>query len=177
MAHKGLPGLWRDLEVLEVPWCIRLCRWGRLRGIRILLERVSRLGNGSIWFLAGASLWLSAGPDSLVVLARMALAGAICWGVYRQLKRFTVRRRPLDLDQRLGGRIPPLDQYSFPSGHTMHTVCQTLILCDSWPQAAWILGPFTLLTMVARVALGLHFPSDVFAGALLGALVASCVIP
>ena len=32
----------------------------------------------------------------------------------------------------------------------------------------WLLLPFTLLVAASRVILGLHYPSDVLAGALLG---------
>jgi undecaprenyl-diphosphatase len=38
---------------------------------------------------------------------------------------------------------------------------------------AWLLVPFTLLVAASRVVLGLHYPSDVLAGAALGALIAS----
>jgi undecaprenyl-diphosphatase len=63
--------------------------------------------------------------------------------------------------------------YSFPSGHTLHAVAFTLVALAYWPWLAPLLVPFTLLTAASRVALGLHYPSDVLAGASLGAGIAA----
>ena len=49
----------------------------------------------------------------------------------------------------------------------------TLVALAYWPWLASLLVPFTLLTAASRVVLGLHYPSDVLAGALIGAAVAS----
>jgi undecaprenyl-diphosphatase len=45
-----------------------------------------------------------------------------------------------------------------------------------YPMLAWLLVPFTLLVAISRVVLGLHYPSDVLAGAALGALIAGGVL-
>ncbi|UZD66942.1 phosphatase PAP2 family protein [Marinobacter sp. AN1] len=63
---------------------------------------------------------------------------------------------------------PPLDRYSFPSGHTLHAVCFTTVLALTLPALALVVLPFTLAVAASRVVLGLHYPSDVLAGALVG---------
>jgi undecaprenyl-diphosphatase len=45
-----------------------------------------------------------------------------------------------------------------------------------FPALAWILVPFTVLVAISRVVLGLHYPSDVLAGAAVGAGVAQAVL-
>jgi undecaprenyl-diphosphatase len=65
-----------------------------------------------------------------------------------------------------------LDRFSFPSGHTLHAVGFSLVACSYYPGLEILLWLFTLLTGVSRVALGLHYPSDVVAGGALGALIA-----
>ena len=70
--------------------------------------------------------------------------------------------------ERISCAMPPLDRYSFPSGHTLHAVCFTSIACAYLPVLAWVLVPFALLVALSRMVLGLHYPTDVLAGALIG---------
>jgi len=66
----------------------------------------------------------------------------------------------------------PLDRYSFPSGHTLHAVAFTVVATAHVPALAPILWPFAALVAASRVVLGLHYPTDVLAGALIGAALA-----
>ena len=75
---------------------------------------------------------------------------------------------------------PQLDQLdpapptsSFPSGHTLHAVSFTVLATSSFPELAWLLVPFATLVAASRVVLGLHYPTDVAAGAIIGATLAS----
>jgi len=66
-----------------------------------------------------------------------------------------------------------LDEFSFPSGHTLHSVAFSLILTVYYPMFALFVWPFTILIAVSRIVLGLHYPSDVIVGALIGAITAA----
>jgi undecaprenyl-diphosphatase len=103
----------------------------------------------------------------------MIFVGVVCTGAYKMLKRGTVRPRPYQAMHSICAGAPVLDAFSFPSGHTLHAVAFTLVACWHYPALAAILVPFTLLTAASRVVLGLHYPSDVLAGAAIGSLVAA----
>ncbi|MBC7779887.1 MAG: phosphatase PAP2 family protein [Proteobacteria bacterium] len=161
-------------------WEGELCRCANRVGVRpwvcVPLQVASRLGDGVFWYALMAALLVFDGARAREPVLRMVLTGLICIALYRWLKGRTSRPRPYQLytDIRLG--TAPLDLYSFPSGHTLHAVAFSIVALAWYPVLAPLLLPFTLMVALSRVALGLHYPSDVIAGALLGALVATTVI-
>src|SRR5690606_29633764 len=103
---------------------------------------------------------------------RMAAVGLVGVLLYKYLKSRLVRERPYIS---LVGIVPgtrPLDRYSFPSGHTLHAVSLSILAVASFPELIWLLAPFATLVAASRIVLGLHYPSDVAAGALIGAALA-----
>jgi undecaprenyl-diphosphatase len=98
----------------------------------------------------------------------MFAAGVAGVLVYKALKGVTSRPRPCTIRADILRTTEPLDQFSFPSGHTLHAVSFTLIAIAYFPVLAWVLIPFAFLVAMSRVILGLHYPSDVAVGALLG---------
>jgi undecaprenyl-diphosphatase len=102
----------------------------------------------------------------------MALTGALGVAVYTLLKRVFVRERPFIRHDTISLAAAPLDRYSFPSGHTLHAVSFTWQACAHFPELAWVLVPLAALIAGSRVILGLHYPSDVLAGAAIGATLA-----
>ena len=96
--------------------------------------------------------------------------------IYKVLKKKTVRPRPYQVHQviRLGER--PLDHFSFPSGHTLHAVMATTVLGYVQPVLLILMLPFTVLVALSRMVLGLHYPSDVAVGAIIGGTVASAIV-
>jgi len=144
--------------------------------VRVLFRVVSRLGNGALWYALMIALGLAAGRPGLEAAVRMAAAGAIGLAAYKLLKSRMSRPRPYQAIAGIRAGIDPLDAFSFPSGHTLHAVAFTIIAVVYFPLLAWALVPFTLLVAVSRIVLGLHYPSDVLAGAAIGAGIAEAAL-
>jgi undecaprenyl-diphosphatase len=165
----GLDRLQRWDEAL----CLRLNRGAHLRWLRALLGIASRLGDGVFWYALMAALLAYHGKPALWPVLNMVIAGGTCTLLYKWLKARTLRPRPYQAMQSIALGAAPLDQFSFPSGHTLHAVAFSITATASFPDTAWVVWPFTALVALSRPVLGLHYPSDVLAGAAIGALVAA----
>jgi undecaprenyl-diphosphatase len=111
------------------------------------------------------------GTEGLTSVIHMAAAGLVGTLLYKWLKGKTLRPRPYQVRQDIYLTGTPLDKFSFPSGHTLHAVVFTVVALSYFPQLSFLLVPFTLMVALSRVVLGLHYPSDVIAGALIGSLI------
>ena len=85
------------------------------------------------------------------------------------------RIRPYDL---LGFSIlvPPLADFSFPSGHTSSSFAAATAIYAmnrKWGIVAYV---FAVLMGISRLYLGVHFPTDVLAGAVIGFVMAKLTL-
>ncbi len=164
------------LDRAEFKLCITFNRGVHRAGLRRLFRIVSRLGDGVIWYSLIAVLPFFAGRAGLITSLRMAVAGLTGLLLYRVLKHRLVRERPFITHHAIVRGTAPLDRFSFPSGHTLHAVCFAVVAIQAFPVLAWVLVPLAVLIALSRVVLGLHYPSDVIAGALLGEGIAQAAL-
>jgi undecaprenyl-diphosphatase len=153
--------------------CIRVNRGSQHWILIVALQGLSWLGNGIFWYALMLALLLADARAAALPVLHMAFVGAVCTCCYKMIKHTTVRSRPYEVNPLVSARAAPLDRFSFPSGHTLHAVAFSLVAGVHYPGLWSVLVPFSIATAVSRVALGLHYPSDVVAGAALGALIAA----
>jgi len=161
------------LRARDRGWCVRANRWGARGAVRRYFAVVSRLGDGVFWYTLMGLLVLMDGMDGLAASVHLAATGAVALTLYKRLKRWTRRPRPFAADGRIRAWVAPLDEFSFPSGHTLHAVAFTVVALAYYPWLAVLLIPFTASVAVSRVVLGLHYPSDVLAATAIGTLLAA----
>lgn len=156
----------------EGRWCRHANALGRMNGCRAYFATISRLGDGVFWYgLMGAMVLLD-GMQGLRASAHLAAVGVVSLLLYKGLKRWTRRPRPFSADRHIRAWVAPLDEFSFPSGHTLHAVAFTIVALAYYPMLAWLLIPFTASVALSRVVLGLHYPSDVLAATGIGSVLA-----
>lgn len=158
---------------VEIIACLRINRLSRRRWTRRFFALISKLGDGSYWVACCGVLLALQGPASVPLIGQMAVTGAAGVLVYRQLKLRLVRERPFIANGAIECGTAPLDRYSFQSGHTLHAVSFTIMLGTIEPLLLVPALPFAVLVAISRVVLGLHYPSDVLVGALLGSAIGS----
>ena len=161
------------LPAVELPICRALNRWGGKSVVHGFFATVSRLGDGVFWYALMLALAIVAGPRGLSAALQMAATGLASLAIYRVLKAAIRRPRPSASLDGIVARVAPLDQFSFPSGHTLHAVAFTAIACAWFPSLAVLLVPFAALVALSRIVLGLHYPSDVLAAVALGLALAA----
>lgn len=102
-------------------------------------------------------------------LAALA-AFAIELPAFRLLKVGIRRDRPCDRLGKVEKRVAPGDRFSFPSGHTAAAFVMATLLSSFFPGLAVPIHLWALGVGFSRVYLGVHYPTDVLAGMLLGIL-------
>ena len=167
MGQAVLPAFWQRMDHAEQALCLRINRGCRRPLIRAFFAAVSRAGDGPVWYALIAAVALAA-PGGWRIALAMAVNGAAGVALYRFLKTRLVRERPFISHAGILCGTTPLDRYSFPSGHTLHAVSFTMLACAHYPWLLPVLLPLALAMAASRVVLGLHYPSDVLAGAAIG---------
>lgn len=162
-----------SMHRLDSNLCIAVNQTSQIRLIRDLFRLVSRLGDGLFWYSLMLLILLFEGSDGFLPVLHMALAGLSGTLLYKWLKGKTLRPRPFEVHQDIFMTGKPLDKFSFPSGHTLHAVVFGLVAINYYPALSFIIMPFVSMVALSRVVLGLHYPSDVIAGALIGSLIAA----
>ena len=161
---------------LDTRWALALHQHAGQPALLRLLFWCSRLGDGHLWVALLLVLPVAGGPLGWHCAKLLAVVGAVNLAIYWTIKIGTRRSRPCAQCPGIKACAPIPDVFSFPSGHTLHAAAFALLLSAHYPALAPLLWFYTLLVAVARVVLGLHFPSDVLVGGLIGAATASLAL-
>jgi undecaprenyl-diphosphatase len=157
-------------------WDAELCAFCNRRSrnftVRNSFRFASRLGDGVFWYMLMAVLLIEDGAAALPAVLHMIAVGLVGTVLYKFIKGKTLRPRPFNVYPAIVCVGKTLDQFSFPSGHTMHAVGFGIVAVSYYPSLLWLVAPFAVLVALSRPILGLHYPSDVLAGAALGAAIA-----
>ncbi|MDX2269878.1 MAG: phosphatase PAP2 family protein [Bryobacter sp.] len=148
----------------------RVHNWPAPKWVRLWMICATRGGDGYLWFLLGVSSILFGGAEGTMAAAAGFLAVALGIVVFLWAKRLTGRKRPCHIEPHCWSTLLPPDQFSFPSGHTITAFAAITPLWLVFPEFRPALGFCAASVAVSRIVLGMHFLSDVVAGAVAGTL-------
>lgn len=162
--------VWNQIESRDLRLMRRMHQWKPPRWFRILVIATTRMGDGWVWYMLGGILLAFGGLQRFLAVASGAsatLAGVI---FFRAIKGVSRRKRPCEIEPHCWSSILPPDKYSFPSGHAISAFAIALSIGFFYPEIQILLLLLAVLIAASRIVLGMHFLSDVLAGALIGSL-------
>lgn len=135
----------------------------------------SIITNVNNWYIAYIILigisWTKGGrPGKIAVIGVILLILAGDQLGHKILKEIFQRLRPCNA---LTDIITPLGctgSYSFPSNHAINNFAAAMFFFRLFPKLKWVLFITAFLVALSRVYLGLHYPSDIIGGALIGVI-------
>jgi undecaprenyl-diphosphatase len=150
----------------------RLHRWRAPRWFRIWMIGATRAGDGWLWCALAAVFLLFGGPQRFRAVGAASLAAGAGILLFLFLKKRTGRQRPCDIEPHVWATLLPPDHFSFPSGHTITAFSITVAVSLFYPDLVIPMLFCAFSIALSRIVLGMHFLSDVLAGALIGVALA-----
>ncbi len=134
---------------------------------------ITTLGNGgAVWLMIAAGLLIPKKTRKVGILALIALL--FSWLIDNvMLKNLVARTRPYEVVPGLVSLVGAQKDYSFPSGHTGSSFAAAVVLLKGLPRK-YGLAAITLAVLIglSRLYVGVHYPSDVLCGAMIGTEIA-----
>ena len=137
----------------------------------VVVPLITRLGDaGIIWIILTVLLLIipKTRKTGVIMLAALLADVLLCNVV---IKNLVARTRPFDVNTAVQLLVAKPRDYSFPSGHTASAFALATSLCIKYPKW-YVIAPSALWACsvgVSRMNEGVHYPSDVLAGAAIGA--------
>ena len=131
----------------------------------------SKIGDsGIVWIFTGLILLIPkrtrrGGFDVLMCLAVAYIINDLV------IKELVARVRPYDTIESLKILVSPLTSFSFPSGHANSSFAAALALTLAFGKKGALAYIPAALIALSRCYVGVHYPSDVFAGIVVGTLI------
>lgn len=134
-----------------------------------IMKAITMLGDkGMIWILITLVLLILRRTRPLgVICAASMVFGLIITNLI--IKNWAARIRPYEVVQGLKCIVPLADDWSFPSGHTTNSLACAWVLFRRTPKKCGV--PALILAILiafSRLYVGIHYPTDVLGGAVIG---------
>ncbi|MBC3765954.1 phosphatase PAP2 family protein [Neptunicella marina] len=133
-----------------------------------LIRMISKTGDGYLYLLVALLIYSFEQEKGSIWLYSALLAYAMELPLYVVLKKSFKRQRPCDLFSNFQAHISPSDKFSLPSGHTAAAFLMASLLAHFYPGLTPLVYCWASVIGISRVLLGVHYPSDIVVGALLG---------
>ena len=158
-----------EFEIKILDFIQEHLRCGFLDNIMVLLTRLA--DDGIVWIVLAISLLCFKQTRKMgITLCLALLINLLICNI--TLKPLVARIRPFDFAEEIQLIISKPSDFSFPSGHTSASFAGAAAVFAYNKKYGTLALVFASLIAFSRLYLYVHFPSDVLAGALVGAMCA-----
>ncbi len=130
---------------------------------------ISYYGLVAVGFIIAIILYLYSTDKSKKVAKELIIVVITVFILTQIIKLFIMRPRPFTVVDNLNV-LTSVNDASFPSGHTATATAISYILARNYGHRI-ILGILVLLVGISRLYLGVHYPSDVLGGFIIGLII------
>jgi undecaprenyl-diphosphatase len=168
-----LGGLLKRLVALDNDLSARLTLTEETGWQRMVAVLGAHLGDGPLWFVIAVVAFVLGGEETRRFVLLAAVAAIVTVGLTTVLKLLIRRSRPREATGFYSTRY---DRHSFPSGHATRVACLAMIFSRQFPCWAIVFYALALFVSLCRIALDIHYISDILAGLVIGFLVSWGVV-
>lgn len=140
------------------------------------MKLMTRIGDGYLYPAFGVIILLLDWDKGLKIVLPGLLAFVIELPIYKIIKTKTTRLRPYEAIPGIINLVRAPDKYSFPSGHTAAAFIMAISIGSAFPVLALPMIMLASLIGLSRIYLGVHYPTDVLVGMIVGVICASIAI-
>src|SRR5882724_2203039 len=147
-----------------------------------LFDKIMPFISGNAFFypaivILGLLLLWKGRSRGIICILMLALSVSLCDGwICRLLKEVVARPRPFLTLSDVHCLIGKGGSFSMPSSHAANWFAAVMVAAVYYRRSLWFMLPAACLVSYSRVYNGVHYPSDVLVGALLGAGFAAAVL-
>ena len=160
------------LQNLEMRLFAGVFRQKEKRMVIPMARAISHSGDGYLHVLVPLLVWALDPAGFALLLPLLVVALAIERTLYWLVKNSLRRPRPQEAVPGFRSLIRASDQFSFPSGHSSGAFLLATALLVVYGPVAAPLFLWAFAVAMSRILLGVHFPGDTLAGAMMGGVIA-----
>lgn len=133
-----------------------------------IIRFLSHTGDGFLYPIMAGLIYILFPETGLNFFKSSLIAFGIELPLFMILKKYFKRVRPYKVIPGINNIVTPVDRFSFPSGHTAAACVFSTLLVYFIPVLLIPLAIWAVMVGFSRVFLGVHYPTDILAGILLG---------